>query len=60
MLRLEGYNREIAPHDSAGRYHFGLDVNLLFLPEFYLAAASRGSATTRRFGVGFGARSRSS
>lgn len=38
VWKLKRYNQEHLPRDVTKRYIFGLDVNLVFLPELYLEA----------------------
>ena len=48
MQKLKCRNQAYQPHDGGKRYQFGLDVNLVFLPELYLQAGeSRKNNETR-------------
>jgi hypothetical protein len=48
MQKLKCHNQAYQPHNSSKRYLFGLDVNLVFLPELYLQAGeSRRDSETR-------------
>lgn len=38
LTKIRRYNQQDGPRDAEKRYLFGLDVNLVFLPELYLGA----------------------